>query len=280
MKIWTALVRVFHFLFGWLLPSARKEDKEAKELIEKTARSIDGFEEIHAMPWVMFQRWQSVCFMHYPIDMHKLSPHVPDGLSIDTYNGQAWISLLPMHMVNLHLHDTPAVPGTSDFPEINLRTYVKVNDRPGVYFFSIDAESYLGSWVAKFLFHLPYVDAKMKIRKDGGRVSMQSDRPKSKKFKAARFSGWFEPYGPLKKAEEGSLEFFLAERYTAFSADVEGRLYRGDLVHQPWEIRDAKFHIEENTILEAAGLDVGGAVPQVHFSPGTDSFIWPMLPLE
>ena len=98
--------------------------------------------------WVMYQKWRNLLFTSWPFAPDSIQRRLPPDVEVDTYDGKAWLSLLPLQMEDLHLRWLPPIPGTSDFPELNLRTYVRVGDRKGVFFFSIDAASCLGALVA------------------------------------------------------------------------------------------------------------------------------------
>ena len=111
---------------------------------------------VSAGPWALGMTWRDLLFMHWPVDVDALRPLVPPSLSIDTFDGSAWLGVVPFDMTGVRPHFLPAVPGLSNFPEINLRTYVTAEDRPGVWFFSLDAHSRLAVRLARTTFHLPY----------------------------------------------------------------------------------------------------------------------------
>lgn len=220
-----------------------------------------------AGPWFMFQGWRDLLFLSWPVPAADLARLLPAGLPVDTYEGTGWVSLVPFHMRHLHLRWLPPIPGTSSFPEINLRCYVRVRGEPGVYFFSIDAASRLGSIVAAWVFHLPFHDAAMTLTESNGTWKMTSDR---RGDPAARFVGSWRAAGHLRVPAAGTLEQFLLERYTSFQPAPGGKLYRGPLRHSDWRCQDAEAEVEVNTLVTAAGL----APPSrtvCHFSPGVDT---------
>jgi uncharacterized protein YqjF (DUF2071 family) len=199
-------------------------------------------------------------------------------MEIDTYGGQAWLTMVILHIVKLHLRVLPPLPSLSSFPQINLRTYVRVKGQPGVFFFSIDARTHLGAWVGKHLFHLPYRRARMEFKGQGGGFHIDSHRPLSESAPVADFVGDYRPIGVAFQAESGTPEHFLTERYTLFAEGLGGILYRGDLHHLPWELKEAEAEIQINTIPRAAGIELPETKPMAHFSPGTDSILWPVIP--
>ena len=96
-----------------------------------------------AAPWLMRQTWHDLLFAHWPVDKAALAAKLPSSLTLDLYDGEAWLAVVPFHMTNVAPHGVPSLPGMSAFPELNVRTYVRVGDQPGVYFFSLDAANAL-----------------------------------------------------------------------------------------------------------------------------------------
>jgi uncharacterized protein YqjF (DUF2071 family) len=231
------------------------------------------------VPWVMFQSWRKLLFMHWEVPFDLVRELVPSKMEVDTYEGAAYITMIPMHMVDIHLRCLPVLPGTGIFPEINFRTYVKMKGKPGIVFFSIDAQTPLGVLIADLLFKLPYVEAEMKWEAEEGAFSLSSSRPKSRRFAAASFEGTWTPTGTPHRAEEGSLEYFLVERYVMYAQSRWGILYKGHILHPPWEIQGVETHLGENTVPQALGLDLG-APDEMMFANRTDVMAWPMLPIS
>ena len=120
-------------------------------------------------PWVMSMRWEDLAFLHWPVPIAALEPHIPQGLRLDTFAGHAWVGVVPFRMAGVRARGLPEVPGTNDFLELNLRTYVTDGSRPGVWFFSLDCENLLAVRGARVGFSLPYFDAHIK--------SLESDLP-------------------------------------------------------------------------------------------------------
>lgn len=225
-----------------------------------------------SVPWMMFQKWRQLLFMSWPIEPDEMRRHVPADLEVDLHEGKAWLSMLPMHMEDLHFRYLPPLPGTSDFPEINLRTYVRVAGQvPAVFFFSLDSSSRLGAFVARYFLHTPYVYAKMSLDRDGNTFHMTSHRKASRHAPAAALDVRYRPVGEPSEPDAGSLPHFLVERYTAIAETKPGVIYSGPVAHEPWRLTEAEAEVAENTIPQAAGFDVVGIEPSVHFSWGTDT---------
>ena len=114
-------------------------------------------------PWALSQRWHDLLFMHWPVEPRALAALVPAPLELQTFDGRAWLGIVPFRMSDVRLRGLPALPWLSAFPELNVRTYTSLDDKPGVYFFSLDASNPLAVWAARFFFHLPYFRARMAI---------------------------------------------------------------------------------------------------------------------
>ena len=127
-------------------------------------------------PWIMTQTWHDLLFAHWRIDAEMLRARVPRALELDLYADDAWVGIVPFHMTNVAPRAVPSIPWVSAFPELNVRTYVRVDDKPGVYFFSLDAGNPLAVGAARALFHLPYYTADMTVDVTGNRVKCRSER--------------------------------------------------------------------------------------------------------
>jgi hypothetical protein len=173
-------------------------------------------------------------------------------------------------MKDLHLRCLPSIPGTGTFPEVNLRTYVRLRGEPGVFFFSIDAASWLGAVVAHAVFHLPYFRARIQMTEEGGGFRIASQRTLRAGSPPADLVASWRPRGALQAPSVGSLEHFLLERYASFAPGPRGYFYRGPMLHSDWQVQDADAELDGSTLITAAGLDAPrNAV--CHYSPGTDT---------
>jgi uncharacterized protein len=224
-------------------------------------------------PWIMSQAWNDLLFAHWPIDVAILRPKVPKGLEIDLFEGQAWLGIVPFHMTNVAPRFTPALPWLSAFPELNVRTYVRLGDKAGVYFFSLDAGNPIAVHTARVVFHLPYYTADMHVEVSDGRVRYRSQRRGDQK---CVFEAEYAPTGPVVPPRPGSKEEFLTERYCLYADDSSGRLHRLEIDHPPWPLQAAEAVITRTTMSEAAGIPLPSARPVLHFSKRQDMVAWPM----
>ena len=220
----------------------------------------------------MAQQWHDLLFAHWPVDAGKLRSHVPSGLEIDTYNGQAWLAVVPFRMEGVRLRFVPTVPGTSRFPELNVRTYVKHGDKPGVWFFSLDAASALAVAVARAWFHLPYFRARMRCEEQSGWIEYESERT-GRGSSPARLAGKYRGTGKTFNAMKGSLEHFLMERYCLYSAKPGGQLMRGEIHHPAWELQMAEADFSENSMAREF-FGTMPAAPLLHFSRRQEVVAW------
>jgi uncharacterized protein YqjF (DUF2071 family) len=225
-------------------------------------------------PWIMRQTWQDLLFAHWPMPTEALRERIPAALTLDTFDGEAWLGIVPFRMAHVHLRGLPPVPTAETFPELNLRTYVTYNGTPGVWFFSLDAASRLAVRAARLAFHLPYFEAQMQAETwQDGRVQYRSLRvhPGSPPCELA---ATYAPTGTVFEARRGSLEEWLTARYCLYSTDRTGRLYRGDIHHVPWPLQPAEAAIERNSIASLQGFTLPDVPPLLHFSGTLDMICW------
>lgn len=222
----------------------------------------------------MRQTWHDLLFAHWTLPVNSIQPLLPQGVELDTYNGQCWVGIVPFRMSGVRLRGTPALPWLSAFPELNVRTYVTVDNRPGVWFFSLDAANLLAVCVARAWFHLPYYRARMALNKQDGWIHYRSERT-HRGSRPAELRARYRPSGSVFEPQRGTLEHWLTERYCLYSADPRGRLFRGEIHHPPWPLQLAEGAIEANTMAEAAGISLPASVPLLHFALRQDVIVWP-----
>lgn len=196
---------------------------------------------------------------------------MPTELSLDTVNGQCWLGVVPFWMSGIRARGLPPLPGLSRFPELNVRTYVTYGDKPGVYFFSLDAANLPAVWAARVFYHLPYSFASMSSVERDGKIDFCSQRHENR----AEFRASYHPTSPVRQREKFSIENWLTERYCLYSVH-RGRVYRCEIHHPPWALEDAIAGIHVNTMVAAAQIDLPDTAPLLHFSRQQDVLIWPL----
>jgi uncharacterized protein YqjF (DUF2071 family) len=214
------------------------------------------------------QRWRELLFLHWSFEVDLIRPLVPAGIELDTWDARAWVGLVPFRMNEIRSAWMPRFAAL-DFLETNLRTYVHRDGEPGVWFFSLEASSWLAVQVARKAWSLPYFHAEMSSDRaitGGGGLRYLSKRKEGRATLDARWTIG-DPLGPSK---EGSAEFFFLERYLLFS-ERKGTLRKGQVHHQPYPARAATLEACEESLLAAAGIDRGGRPPElVHYAEGVD----------
>jgi uncharacterized protein YqjF (DUF2071 family) len=228
-----------------------------------------------ARPWVHAQSWHGLLFAHWPVPPAALRPVVPEVLPLDTFDGEAWLGVVPFVLTRLRLRRLPPLPGVSAFPECNVRTYVTLGGKPGVYFFSLDAANPLAVAGARLL-HLRYFLAAMAVRRRGPWVSYASRRlgPAWPGTPAAAFRARYRPTGPPAPAAPGSLDYFLTERYCLYAVDRRRRVSRLEIHHRPWPLQPAEAELETNTMTAPIGLRLPDVPPLLHYAHRQDMVGW------
>ena len=225
----------------------------------------------------MRQKWRELLFLHWEADPVVLQSLLPPGLTVDTFEGKAYIGLVPFTMQDVRPVWAPAVPWLSHFHEVNVRTYVhQGGENPGVWFFSLDAANPVAVWLARTLWKLPYFTATMhlSIAENGER------RYATKRARKPSVGATFlwRPDGDPQPAAPGTLAHFLCERYLLY-ADNGKTLLRGQVHHAPYPIQRAELRHLEDTLLAEAGVLVGGPPPLIHYATGVDVEVFGLKPL-
>jgi uncharacterized protein YqjF (DUF2071 family) len=216
--------------------------------------------------------------MHWPVDTQLLRAKVPAGLELDLYEHRAWLGVVPFRMTNVAPRGVPALPWVSAFPELNVRTYVTVKGKPGVYFFSLDAGNPLAVVAARAMFHLPYHSADMHAEERDGWVHYTSRRT-APNTTSAELRSKYRPSAAVDPPRCGSLEHFLTERYCLYTFDDARHLYRVEVHHPRWPLQTAEAEVQVNTMADACGIGLPAMNPLLHVSKRQDVVVWPLQSL-
>lgn len=223
----------------------------------------------------MRMTWSELLFAHWSFEPEIVARHLPDGLSLDVRDGRAWVGVVPFLMSDVAPRCCPALPYLSRFLELNVRTYVVVDGKPGVWFFSLDAANKIAVRVARKTFNLPYMDAKMSLgRKESSRIDYQSTRT-HRDEPAADFVATYRSLGESFEAQSGTLEHWLTARYCLYSANRKGDIYRGEIDHRPWTLRNAECEIAMNTMGDSQGFAFDGP-PHLLYAEPIQVRAWPI----
>lgn len=229
--------------------------------------------ELPAEPWTWRQSWCDLLFAHWPVEASLLRPLVPEGLTIQEFDGTSWIGIVPFRMEGVMRRPLPDIPWISAFPELNVRLYVEYEGKPGVWFLSLDATNPLAVWAARWMFNLPYFRATMKLKKEGEWVRYSSHRTEGEPL---LFRGRYKPVSEVYTAEANTLEHWLTERYCLYAEGPKGTLYRAEVHHEPWPLQQAKANIEINQMALPYGIDVSNSPTVLHFASRLDVVVWPL----
>ncbi len=224
-------------------------------------------------PWIMAQTWNDLLFAHWSVPAANLRPLLPAGLQLDIHMDKAWVGVVPFHITDIHLRGVPPVPFLSAFPELNVRTYVVHNGKPGVWFFSLDAMHIAAVEVARLTYHLPYFHAWMSTRNENGTVHYKSQR-RDWRAKAGAFVGSYRPISEVFYTQPDTLEHWLTARFALYAADRKGIIYRGEIAHQPWTLQLAEAKIEVNTVAQSHGITLPDEPPLLHFAKRLEVITW------
>ena len=204
---------------------------------------------------------------------------LPEWLEVDTFQGSAWLGVVPFWLDRIKIRGVPPIPGARSFPDLNLRTYVRdqFTGTPGVYCFSLDASNLLAVVAARTYYHLPYYWAEMRLEQRSEReFSFYSRR----RFSAQKvmFKARYRGLGPSSRLAEhrgGTLEYFLTERNCLFSANRAGQPIRANLHYVPWPLEEAEAEIEQNDLAASIGLTLPKIDPILHYSRRLAVYVWP-----
>jgi len=216
---------------------------------------------------VISMDWRDVCVASYAVDPAVVAETLPEGVTVDTYDGDAYLSVVPFVMGDVRPYKFPRAVGPT-FGELNLRTYVTGDAGPGIYFYNLDATDRLGVAIARATYRLPYYNASQRIVRRGGTIEFESERI-HRGVPGCAFDADYTPRGDPVPAESGSLTEFLLERYRFY---VEGRdtLLRGEIEHEPWRVQDVTYDVRENDLFTVNGFETPDGDSHVAYSPGVE----------
>ncbi len=224
-------------------------------------------------PWVVRMRWHDLLFAHWPVPVEALRPLVPPELEIDTFDGRAYLGIVPFRMTDVAPRWLPAPPWAGAFPEVNVRTYVRHEGRGGVWFLSLDAASRIAVEGARLAFHLPYFRARMSSIDDGRDIAYRSERT-DPRGRAAAIEVRYRPTGPVELAVPGSFEHWSTDRLRLFARDPKGRLLRTEIAHRAWPLQPAEAEFRVETLAQAQGITLPPGAPHLRFARALDVRAW------
>lgn len=220
--------------------------------------------------WVLRQAWCNLLFLHWAISEKDLRHYIPAELEIDLFDGSAWIGVVPFSMEGVMRRHLPNLPYFSAFPELNVRTYVSYQGKPGVWFFSLDAGNRVAVWAGRKFYHLPYYNARFEVSDYNENISYHCKRNSG----SEEFIAQYRPITGEKEFPDESFEIWSTERYCLYCQDPEGSIHRAEVHHRKWPLQQAETDIEENTM--GGFLPCGEKHPTALFSKRIDVVVWPL----
>lgn len=225
---------------------------------------------------IMRQDWHHLLFLHWEVPVRELQELVPRELTIDTFDGKAYVGLIPFTMTNVRPVMTPPIPFLSSFHEVNVRTYVHQDGRePGVWFFSLDTSSGLAVEAARAFYHLPYFHSAIDWSEAGDalpEIAFHSRRDDPLGVKPANARLRYRPAdGVVTQAVPGTLEHFLIERYVLYATSKDHALYRARVHHEPYPIQRAEVLELDETLVWAAGIKRPENAASRHYARGVST---------
>ena len=225
------------------------------------------------LPWVLRMRWLDLLFAHWPVDATVLRARIPPELELETFEGRAWLGIVPFTMTDVAPRALPAVSRFSTFPETNVRTYVRHRGLSGVWFLSLDADSWATVHGARRVFHLPYAHARMRSSRVADEVRYHSVRDDGS-VPPARFDARYRPTGPPRAAEPGSFDEWSTHRMRLFSADRHGGIWRSEIEHATWPLQPAEATVDAAALAAVHGLQLPDEPPRLRFAARLDVHGW------
>lgn len=186
--------------------------------------------------WVIEQKWSDLIFLNYAIEAQKIQERLPAGLEVDTFKGEAYLSIVPFKMSGVRFPYTPTLP-FSNLLELNIRTYVKANGRSGIYFFTLDTDHALAAFIARTFFHLPYRKVKLESSFEESHYGFKADN-----FDIKAKIG--------KERHKDELATWLTERYLLFTKGSR-HFYQGQAIHDPWQLKELEIEELHESFLES-----------------------------
>ena len=227
-----------------------------------------------SLPWVMIQHWHDLLFAHWALPAEQLRSLVPPELELDIFDAKAWLGIIPFWMSNVRLRGVPQIPTAGTFPELNVRTYVRApqtRDKPGVYFFSLDAGSFLAVIGARAGAGLPYFWSNMRIEGAADRFHYRSRRRSARN--PAEFAAEYRPVGSI-ASSKSDLERFVTERYCLYTVRRK-RVHRIQIHHLPWPLQPADAAFAGNSMAQTLGIRLPEEKPLLHFAKFLEVYIFP-----
>lgn len=239
-----------------------------------------AFQSIDHRPWPLpseswgwQQSWLDLAFLHYRVSSREVRQLLPSEVKLQSFDGSAWVGVVPFRMAGVMRRPPFDIPLLNSFPELNLRTYVTVDGMPGVWFFSLDADSWPIVLGGRFVYNLPYFKANIQLEAQDDWFEMTSARRRSD----VGFKARYRPIGEPFIAESGSFEAWATERYCLYSQSRRGKISRVEVHHAPWPLQPAEVVVDQCDLFDVAGFTPIDSTPICHYSTGVQVVSYPKV---
>lgn len=237
-----------------------------------------AFKSIDHRPWPLpnvawrwQQSWLDLAFLHYRVSRRAVSKLLPPEVTLQQFDGTAWVGVVPFRMVGLGRRPFTGMSLLPSFPELNLRTYVEVDGKPGVWFFSLDADNWPIVLGGRGVYNLPYFKADIELEARRDWIECVSVRRKGQ----VKFQARYRPVGEVFTAASGSFEAWATERYCLYSQSRKGEIGRVEVQHAPWPLQPAEAEIETCDLFTAAEIVPIDSNVICHYSTGVQVVSYP-----
>jgi hypothetical protein len=217
--------------------------------------------------------WNELLFAHWVVPAETLRRVLPASVPLDTFEGRAYLGIVPFHMTDVRPRGMPALPWLSAFPEVNVRTYVTMQDRPGVYFFSLDVSSLAAVAGARAVYFLPYFLAGMSVSREADWIYYTSRRS-AWHGSPAHLICRYRPVGEVFHPRPGTLEHWLTERYCLYTVDSRDQVFRAEIHHDPWPLQPAEAAFFRNTMAGPLGIELPEQPDLLHYAHRLEVVAW------
>jgi len=232
-------------------------------------------------PVLLLQNWHHLLFLHWQVPAEELQRMIPPELTIDTFEGKAYVGLVPFTMTGVRPVLTPPLPWISNFHEVNVRTYVHLRgEDPGVWFFSLDASSTIAVAAARAAYKLPYFHSQIEFSASNDplpSVDFDSHRDDPNGAQPANARIRYQAMdGIVSAASPGTIEHFLLERYILYASDSSHHLHRARVHHQPYPMQRADLLECDETLVWASGIRRPQDSPLKHYAREVNVKVYPL----
>ena len=219
-------------------------------------------------PAILSMRWHDLLFASWPVAEERLRPLVPSALPIDTWGGSAWLTVVALRLSRVRPLRVPLPRELLSFSQVNVRTYTTVAGKPGIWLLSVDCDDRPTVAAARAGFGAPYMHADVSVAAAGERVRARSRRSRHG-GSSVPFDASYAPDGVASPPEPGSLDDFIANRFSLYGSNRLG-LLRSDIAHAPWPLQEAAADIDAAPLLGSLGLRMPSDPPILHFARELD----------